>query len=230
MTINSFRSRGEMDLQLANRIAQMLDHGQRRRGLASMALSGGTAPAGLYRRLSTISRAWSTTFITLVDERWVAADHPDSNERLVRASLLRDEAATATMIGFATADSTPAEAITTVVRRLDKLPLPLDVVVLGMGEDGHTASWFPGAENLCRAVDPDGDTALVAVVPPAAPYSRMTLTLPAVLDSRLLVLQIVGETAMHLLERAVSPGPVAELPVRAVLRQEAVPVEVYWAP
>lgn len=219
-----------MDLRLAARIAAVLDDGQRKQGHASLALSGGSTPIGLYRQLSTISRDWSSTFITLVDERWVATDHPDSNEKLVRTCLLQNEATTAALIGLATADSAPAEAIATVARRLDTLPLPLDVVVLGMGEDGHTASWFSGADNLCQALDPDGDTRLIAVVPPKAPHERMTLTLSQVLNSRLLVLQIVGDEAMQLLEKALSSGPVAELPVRAVLRQAVVPVEVYWAP
>jgi 6-phosphogluconolactonase len=106
---------------------------------------------------------------------------------------------------------------------------PLDVAVLGMGEDGHTASFFPGAKTLGEALDPNGTLRCIAVQPPVAPHLRMTLTLPVLLASRHCYLHITGEAKLRVLEQALRPGPVEELPIRAVLHGHGDPVHIYHA-
>ncbi|MDZ7601011.1 MAG: 6-phosphogluconolactonase, partial [Hoeflea sp.] len=113
---------------------------------------------------------------------------------------------------------------------IDALPLPLDAVVLGMGTDGHTASFFPGGTTLAQVTDPACATSVMAMEAPGAGEPRLTLTLPRLVEAGLVVLHIEGEAKKVVLARALEDGPETELPVRAVLRHATTPVEIYWAP
>jgi len=99
-----------------------------------------------------------------------------------------------------------------------------------MGEDGHTASFFPNAPELAAAIDPNCGEACMGVTPPVAPHLRMTLTLSRLLASRQIFLHLCGEGKTPVLEAAMGDGPTEEMPVRAVLRQDTTPVDIYWAP
>ncbi len=166
--------------------------------------------------------------MTLADERWVPADHLDSNERLVRETLLVHDAREATMIGLKTPQATPEEGREACEQNLAVIDRPFDVVVLGMGDDGHTASLFPTAPELAAGLDPETEHTCLAVRPPVAPHPRMSLTLAALLTGRRLVLHITGEAKWQVYQRALEVGPVEELPIRAVLRSGH--AEVWWAP
>ncbi len=198
------------------------------RGTASLVVSGGSTPKPLFEHLSRQSLAWDRVRVTLADERWVPADHEASNERLVRRHLLVGEAAAAELIGLKTPDPTPEAGREACERALARLPRPFDVVVLGMGGDGHTASLFPDAPELGAGLDPETGHTCLAVRPPAAPHPRMSLTLSAITGSRKLVLHITGEDKRQVYLSASKPGPAEELPIRAVL--ESGRVEVWWAP
>jgi 6-phosphogluconolactonase len=99
-----------------------------------------------------------------------------------------------------------------------------------MGNDGHTASLFPQAARLSEALAQDSGKLCLAITPPVAPHERMSLTLPALLHSRRIILHLVGPGKREVYEKALADGPVAEMPIRAVLRQTAAPVTVFWAP
>ncbi|MDI1297537.1 MAG: 6-phosphogluconolactonase, partial [bacterium] len=107
------------------------------------------------------------------------------------------------------------------------LPWPLDIVLLGMGDDGHTASLFPAAKELADGLSTRALT--IAVTPPAAPHGRMSLSAHAILNSRHIMLQIGGDAKMTVYDRARRGGPVEELPIRVALCQDDVPVEVWIA-
>jgi len=107
--------------------------------------------------------------------------------------------------------------------------VPFDVVVLGMGADGHTASFFPGGDHLAEALDPDNPALLTAMSAPGAGEPRITFTLAPILASDLIALHIEGEDKNTVLMKALSDGPVADMPIRAVLRSGR-PVSVFWAP
>ena len=223
-----YDDRNTLAAALADRVAADLRRAVTERGKASLVVSGGSTPRPFFEQLSRRPLPWSHVQVTLADERWVPADDDASNERLVRRHLLVERAATATLIGLKTPDATPEAGRGACEQALARIARPFDVVVLGMGGDGHTASLFPEAPELEAGLDPSSRRACLAVRPPAAPHPRMSLTLAALLDSRRLVLHITGEEKWEVYERASEPGPATELPIRAVL--ESGRVEVWWAP
>ena len=228
-----FETRAELNIALAAEIVGWLGEAVRARGAASLVASGGTTPGPLYDLLSDMAAPWRRVSVTLADERWVAPDDPMSNERLIRGRLLRDLGAAARFTPLKTDDATPEEAEITVGAALAALPRPFDVMLLGLGENGHTASLFPHGQGLEAALDVS-DPALARAVHPAPPDDpippRMSMTLRALLDSRRIVLLFTGAAKWAAYQGALGPGDVADAPVRAVLRQSEVPVQVWWAP
>jgi len=168
---------------------------------------------------------WHKLVVAQVDERWVAPDHPDSNARLIRDNLLQGPAAAARFLPLKNEAETAVAGQPACEAALRALPLPFDAILLGMGEDGHIASLFPGAHELHEGLTTDA--LCLAVTPPAAPHERMSLSLAGLLNSRLLVLQIAGRAKESVYRVALADGPVEEMPIRAVLRQRRVPVEVW---
>lgn len=232
MTIRSeyrFDSGAELCPALAAAIADELRAAITLRGIATLAVSGGRTPVPLFQALSAQSVDWARVIVTLVDDRWVDVDHKDSNEALVRAHLLQGPAAAARFISLKTPHATPAEGLSALQLRLAELPLPLDVVVLGMGDDGHTASWFPQAPQLESAIRPATGQTLAWTDPVTAPHLRITLTLPVVEAARLVVLHIAGDAKLPVLERARGPGALNEMPIRYVIHSDKVALDVYWS-
>ena len=176
-----------LDAALAEMVAGKLREGVRRRGSASMVLSGGRTPRGLFARLAATRLPWDRIRITLADDRWVPADHPDSNERTVRSVLLQHEAAAARFVPLYNGAPDPWSGLDAAQTALAQLPRPFDVVLLGMGEDGHTASLFPG-----HAHDPAG---LVHAVhgAPKPPPDRVSLGLAALNDADEVIILVAGE-------------------------------------
>jgi 6-phosphogluconolactonase len=232
--LNQFEDKAAMVAALADEIVLRLKAAIAERGAASLVVSGGGTPKALFAELAGRELQWHAVHITLADERWVAPDSPDSNERLVRETLLTGHAAAARFVPLKTDHSEPGEAETEVEQRLAGMPAPFDVVMLGMGEDGHTASLFPGAEALERGLDRRSGRDAIAITPEPlpsnAPYPRMTLTLPRLLQSRWLVMLLAGESKRDVYEQAINGDDAGEMPVRAVLKQTDVPVATYWAP
>jgi 6-phosphogluconolactonase len=224
-----FDSRDALTGTLAAEIVTKLIAAIDARGEAALAVSGGRTPVDLFNALSRAELDWSKVTITLVDERWVDPDHDDSNEKLVRTHLLQNNAASARFIAHKTAADSPFEAESELNKALASLPDRITVTLLGMGEDGHTASFFPGADTLDKALDVGQHSDCCAVVPKTAPHPRMTLTLPRILRSDWIVLHLTGNGKKPVLKAALNDGPVTELPVRSVLKQDQTPVSVYWA-
>lgn len=228
MTIawHEFADREQLDRTLARELARQLSSGIKTRGEALLAVSGGSTPRGMFARLARQQLGWNQVNVTLVDERFVPPDHRDSNERLVRENLLRGEASAAGFIPMYAAGSADAAATQFAAQLKDRLPFA--ALVLGMGGDGHTASWFPDSEQLAEVIDP-GNAALAAVVStPSSPHPRLTLTLPAVLQSDRLFLHITGVDKRTVLD-ANLVGEAAQ-PIGAILNHPGVTIDVYWAP
>ena len=213
-----------LGLDVARQITPMTFHALGYAGLASQNL------ADLFERLSRFELDWASVWVGLTDERWVDTRDSASNEHLVRDHLLRNEAAAANFVGLKSAVADPSEAETASWSTLAELPRPFDFVLLGMGEDDHIASLFPGSPGLARALDPAAPPGCMHMTAPVPPQARMSLTLRALLDSRRIVVMIVGADKLQTYQRARVRGPAAEMPVRALLAQQNVPVSVYWAP
>lgn len=221
-----FPDQAELDGALAGEIARQLQRDINERGQAALAVSGGGTPVGMFRQLSQCALDWSRVFITLVDERWVAPDHKDSNERLVRENLLQNQAAVAHFISLKSEHGCADDGLAAVTQDLAAMPKPFAVIVLGMGGDGHTASWFPQAANLATLLDPDTAATVAATDPITAPHQRITLTLAAVLRSRDIIIHITGEHKEAVLGQASRE----HYPIAAILEQSNTPVTIWWAP
>jgi 6-phosphogluconolactonase len=200
----------------------------------SIALSGGSSPKPVYEALSRSTLHWPDVQATLVDERWVDPGEAGSNADFIRETLLTGQATNLPFTPLKTRHATPAEGLLEAEDRLGRLPWPLDVAVLGMGPDGHTASWFPHAEGLAGALAEVGPRLAAVRAKPSAvtgPHlDRMTLTLGALMDARLLLMLINGPEKMATLEQAIASGPVEDLPVRALLHHEGAHVHILWCP
>jgi 6-phosphogluconolactonase len=235
--LHCFDSREELVDQLGTAIIDDLQSAINATGKATMAVSGGNSPKLLFRYLSRQSIDWSAVTITLVDERWVAENNPNSNAKLVKDHLLQHCAGAAKFVGLYDGSSTPFEAEPQVNQTLSSLVLPFDVVILGMGDDGHTASFFPKTPTLPQALALENQSLCCAVKPPNAPYLRMTLTLPTLLNSRHLYLLVTGESKFSVLHRAMETFSsksdqdewVQTLPVRSVIHQHRSPINIYYA-
>jgi len=216
--IEPFASGDALADAAAGAIEQQLSEGLSDRGRASLVGTGGRSPGPVYDRLSRAELDWAHVAVTLSDERQVDADSPNANARLLRERLFVGPAAAAQFLPL-TDYAEPA---------LKKL-MPFDAVMLGMGEDGHIASLIPGSPVMALAMDPDGP--LVTAESPqgfgSPPLARITLTLSALLQSRAIFLLIAGEAKRQVIAQAQAG---ADLPVRAILRQDRVPVRTFWAP
>lgn len=224
-----FADRAVLAAALAETVATGLNSAIAERGEASIAVSGGSTPERFFNVLSRTDLDWDKVSVTLVDERWVPPDHERSNARLVAEVLLQNRAAAARFIPLRCDAADPENGIPSILAALATVPMPLDIVVLGMGADGHTASFFPGGDHLAEALDPDNRALLTAMSAPDAGEPRVTFTLAPILASGLIALHIEGEEKKTVLGRALAGGPVEDMPVRAVLRAGR-PVTVFWAP
>jgi 6-phosphogluconolactonase len=191
------------------------------RGAALLVVSGGSTPALYFDALSQTDVDWPRVSITLADERRVPDDDLRSNARLVRERLLQNEAKEAHFVPLANVRLSRDHELASAQARVAMLPSPADVVVLGMGDDGHTASWFPKADRLAEAIDLATRDLVLPIAAPGLPESRLTLTARVLLRARAIALHIEGAGKRATLEKALGAGPVEEMPVRAVLRGAA---------
>lgn len=229
ITLTTFADRATLAASLAEHVAAMLERDIDRSGRTSLALSGGTTPRLFLAALARQSLPWDKVDITLVDERWVPESSESSNMGMVRSLLAHGCAGAARFVPLFTGDLNPEGVLGRVEALLDTISLPLSVAVLGMGEDGHTASFFPGGDRLSEALDPGGQRRVLPMNAPGVVQPRITLTLPVLISARNLILHIEGEAKRCVLEHALEPGPAEDLPIRAILRQ-AQQLGIVWAP
>ena len=213
---------------LAAYIVKDLKQAIDKKGHASIAVSGGKTPIPLFKLLSQQDLDWHNVFITLVDDRWVDDTDDASNEKLVLTYLLQNKAKLANFVGLKNSCDNPFDGAEITDKILNKIPMPLDVLILGMGEDGHTASLFPGAANVRAGLDMKSGRKVVGMTPLTAPLDRITLTLPTILDSQNIYLHLVGESKMQVLQQAEKGDDINQMPIRAILQQNKVNVIGFW--
>lgn len=212
---------------LAEAVAQSLSQAIEENGRAVLAVSGGSTPAMFFRALAQKPLDWKSVIVTLVDERYVPPSSERSNERLVTLNLLQANAAAAQFVGlYSESDASSAAAVAS-ERFADEIGSP-DVVVLGMGLDGHTASIFPDAANLDALVDPAGSKPVLAVNSQTAGDPRLTLTMSAIARAGKTFVHIEGLAKKELLLAVLAGDQIA--PIGAVINHMERPVDIYWAP
>lgn len=227
---HDFGNGSELAEALADNVAGALAAAIIARGAATLAVSGGNTPKAFFGALSRHALDWSKVTVTLVDERMVPPAHERSNHRLASLFLLQNKAAEARFVPLYRPGDDAAVMAHAAASAIDALALPFDVVVLGMGTDGHTASFFPHGTTLDAVTDLACGQSVMSIEAPGAGEPRLTLTLPRIVEAGLVVLHIEGDEKQAVLLKAMQAGPEAELPIRSVLRHATRPVEIYWAP
>ena len=228
MDLFEFENTSAQDAELVSKVVDLLSIAIEQHGSASLVVSGGRTPKGFFHLLSQEFLDWSKVTVTLADERWVDADHKDSNEKLVQENLLINEACIARFVALKNSATSAQAGETSIDQDLSAIGR-FALVILGMGDDGHTASLFPGSEALNIGLDMESGRQCLAVQPLDAPHERMSMTLPRLLDSEQIIVHISGENKGKVLAMADAGDDRFELPIRAVLQQTITPVSVYWA-
>ncbi|MCL3883437.1 6-phosphogluconolactonase [Marivita sp. GX14005] len=220
--LQTYPDREMLTIHLANKLSgdlrMILQHEDR----AVLAVPGGTSPGPVFDDLCAANLDWSRVDVVLTDERWVPEDSPRSNTRLIRERLLVERAAEARLLPLHRPVAEPEDALDALQAEIEER-LPLSVVLLGMGEDMHTASIFPGADQLETALSPDAPT-LLAMRAPGAPEPRITFSARVLNDAMRKHVLIFGKEKREALERADGLSP-EEAPINAVLDQAI----VHWA-
>jgi len=214
-------------LDLCQCIGEILTEAIRKKGRASMAVSGGSTPISLFKEFSLLSIDWTKIDLTLADDRWVDAKNADSNELLVRTHLIRNKAAKVNFISLKNDAKTAKEGQIYSEKMLRKITLPFDVVVLGMGSDGHTASLFPCSDELPEAMKLNNSNYLISTSPKTAPYERISLTARVILDSKNIFLHLNGSSKLHTLESAMEYKDPNKMPIYTFLKNG---LSIYWSP
>lgn len=223
----SFDDNLSLELQLSQRVAEQLQLAVDKRGQACLVVSGGSTPKNLFKLLSKKAIDWSRIYITLADERWVENTHADSNEWLVKKYLLQHYAAQAKFIALKNGLATPELGCQMTAEQLNHVISFFDVVLLGMGNDGHTCSWFPCSDELSQVFT--SEEPCIAVNPKQAPYPRLSLTKSTILSSKQIYLHLVGQQKLVTYRQALSDNNYNEMPIRVILDQHHTPVDVYWS-
>ena len=227
MDFLEFGSREEASDELCSHLCQTLVSAIDVKGASSLVVSGGSTPELLFEMLSMRRLEWDKVTVVPSDERMVSLDHPDSNEAMISSRLKNDCAISANVFSYQDMSPSVDTALGNINRRLSHAPMPFDAVVLGMGEDGHTASLFPDSPDIESALTSD-DLCILQEVP-RLPAPRPSLTLKALLNSLAIHLLFFGEAKRAVFESASAAGLKSEYPVRGVLHQAQVPVTVWWS-
>jgi len=223
-----FETREAASVAAAKRITDALRGQLDAKKAASLVVSGGTSPIQCFAELSTQDIDWQRVSVLPSDDRWVPADHEDSNEKLIREKLLVEKATAAKLLPFYAPGMSVEDRCRELNSDIRSVPFPFACSLLGMGADGHFASLFPDADNLATGLDLESTTLCLPVETQASPYSRVSLTLAALSRSREIVLLFFGEEKRAVFEQAKNGNDL--FPVRRLLLQTRAPVHTYWAP
>ncbi|WP_417514218.1 6-phosphogluconolactonase [Marinobacter sp.] len=215
-------------IELANAVAGFIEGRLLSARRASIAVSGGSTPLPFFEALSRKNLDWGRVDVVLADERWVDETGTASNTRLVKQHLLRNNAAAATYYSLKQKGDSPGEGLDAVKTELESLTRPLDVLILGMGNDGHTASLFPDAPEIAHAMDAENREAVASMSPPSQEEQRITLTYAFMCEARFTALHLRGGDKLDTLKLALGrPDDLLTMPVRGFLKPG---LQVFWSP
>jgi len=222
-----YQSRSSQADQLAALVAEQLASALTSHEKAVLIVAGGSTPKMFMNSLSKTSIDWARVTVIPSDERWVENTHPRSNDRFIRANLLINQAAAATVVTLYVENATPSVAVEELESELQSYKTYPAICVLGMGEDAHFASLFPGSVNLREALDPNANASVLVIEAPGARETRVSLTLSRILKSAAIHLLISGVGKLTTLEKATRSGETEEMPIRALLNNSS--LEIHYA-
>jgi 6-phosphogluconolactonase len=225
-----YDSLDELADALAGDVGFIIDSAVEARGASLIAVPGGTTGPAVFAKLAAQSLPWKKVTIIPTDDRLVPMDDERSNVRAIAKAFLP---LGARVIPIAAEIADYRLAGISADARLQDLPWPPDLVWLGMGKDGHTASIFAGPD-LQTALDAPKARRAVGVMPdplpPEAPVARVTLTRSSILSARTVTITITGDDKRALLEQAIADGHSSKLPIGRVLAEAEQPIDIHWAP
>lgn len=224
MQLHSFSDASLLTEDLVGQLKKVLGDAVKQRGHAYLVISGGKTPIDLFKALAGTELPWSKVTVTLADERCVPAHDAARNEHLVRQILLQNHASKAHFLSLYSEN----HSIEQTERIIASLPT-FDAVVLGMGEDGHTASLFPCADELVNGLD-DNAAAILCVSPKTASHQRISLSKKRLLNSRVIFFHLIGQKKLAVLHQAMAEHDPMVMPVSAFLNNADANVQVLYAP
>ena len=228
LTEKKFSNKSDTNNDLLNDFVKIVDGAIANCGKASALLSGGTSPIDFYKLLSNIELDWEKIFLSLSDERWVDTNSDDSNEKLIKDVLIQNKASLANFIGLKSDGDIKNSGCKKTEDKLKKLPQPFDIVLLGMGNDGHTASLFPDSPDTINALDMNADSLTMPIIRENQDIARITMTLKTLLSSRHIKLLFFGEEKWQIYKKAKEEKTI-KYPISYILHQDIVPVTIYYA-
>lgn len=222
------QSREQLEQELADYIISALQKDIHKYGTASMLVSGGSTPVDLFKKLSKYDIEWDKVNISLVDERYLPHDHHDQNGLLVKTHLIKDYAANALFLPLVLDSKDHIHNLRVVRAQIKMIERPFTLVILGMGEDGHTASLFPDALLLDEGMALDSKKDLIIIQPKKAPYQRITFTRKALLNTENLILHCYGIKKKNIIERAKNLDDYRPYPIQGFINQDQVELKIFW--
>lgn len=226
-----FDSMAELAEQAAGDIGFVIESAVEAHGGARLAVPGGKTPEAVFARLLKSGIDWGKVALLPTDDRLVPLDDALSNHALLRHHFGKSGAEIVSLVDEAALEDR-REAGRLADQRLGLLDWPLDLVCLGMGADGHTASIFPGPDLEAALSGPKGRRAIGVrpdPLPPEAPVERVTLTVDAISSARTVMVVIAGAEKRRVLEQAIKEGPLSAYPIGRVLAALDVPVDIFWS-
>lgn len=226
---HEYTTRNDLAEALAISVSGVLAGGVATRGNAVLVVSGGSTPKLFFEHLSQCEIDWPRVTVLLVDERIVPPTHDRANAKLVAEHLLINKAAAAQFEHYYVDGQTPEICAERSSIKLEQSTRHIDALILGMGTDGHTASFFPGGNNLSAALDMAAQTPVLSMQAEGAGEPRLTLNLPTILGAHFLALHIEGAEKKSVLEEALAGDDANHMPIRAVFQNAQKPIEIFWA-
>ena len=220
MDIIKSQSEQEHTLKLLRGLSILITKTLQEKDTVVIAVSGGKSPIPLFEGLSNLDLPWHKITIVLVDERVIATNHEDSNENLVKTHLLKNKALSAKFVGLMHSDQH------IILTKANHNHLPIDIAILGMGADGHTASIFPDCSELDYALDQKNHNTYIITNPISAKYQRITLTLNALKQVKHLILTLNGEEKYQVFTEAQKKEN-KNYPISYLINQRP-DIQIYW--
>jgi 6-phosphogluconolactonase len=228
---HTFNDRAAFTEGLTASIAETLQDCSSKQAAVLFGVSGGSTPLPVYQALADRDLNWPAITMIIVDERFVPTDHADSNERNIRLAFTSEKNSAPAIIGLWSDTSDIDTAAQSADEKIQALQQPLDLVLLGMGEDGHFASLFPTATLFNEAIASEQPHCIlpIAPMPSHAPHSRLSMSLAYLRRAKRIILAITGEKKRQVLQLAIENGDYHALPIAALLHSDCSAIEIFWS-